>query len=122
MRAGRRRSAQAGFTIVEVLLALTIVFVGFLALTKLHVMSARANGLARRQTMATILAYEQIERFHRLGSATGGSDTPTMDGFRFQRSWTTSTNAAGSTSVQMTVQWSDQWGTRNVKIPAILRK
>jgi type IV pilus assembly protein PilV len=121
LRAGVRR--QGGFTLIEVLVALVILMVGFLAMTTMHVTSARANTMARRRTMATLLAHQQIERFQRLdaNSIDAGTDTATMDGYDFARSWTKTDNAGTSDTVQVTVSWSDQWGSNSVSIPSVIR-
>ncbi len=119
----RQRRPQSGFTIIETLVAMSILLVGFLAMTTLHVSAMRGNSRARRQTLAMILAHQQIERFQRLGGAnvTAGSDTAAMDGRSFARSWTVSSNPSISPTVQVTVSWTDQWGPGSVTIPSVVR-
>jgi prepilin-type N-terminal cleavage/methylation domain-containing protein len=61
-----------GFSLLEVLIATTILSVSLAALAELCTMSARANGSARTTTCAVILAQQKMEQ---LRSLTWGFDT-----------------------------------------------
>jgi type IV pilus assembly protein PilV len=118
--------AQAGFTLVESLVALTVLLIGLLALAMLQNVAYRANTLARNTTAATILASERIERLNRLGAAnvSTGTGSATVDGMSFSESWKTTAAPSvdnGARSVDMQVQWSDQWGSHKVTFPTVVR-
>jgi len=115
---------QRGFTIVETLIALSILLVGFLATSMLHVAAARGNTVARNRTIATILAYEHIERLQRLSfeNIVSGTDAPALNGRQFSRTWTITGAGANSKTVAVTVSWTDQWGTASVTIPGVVRR
>lgn len=59
--------SSRGFSLVEALVALSIVVVGLSALARLFVMSVRANADARRATFASVLAAQRMEQLRSLG-------------------------------------------------------
>lgn len=122
----KRAAREAGFTIIESMVAMTILLVGLMALALLQNTAYRANSLARNRSAATVLASERIERLSRLGAGnfTAGSATRTIDGRTFTESWTIATApsvTSGAQSVQMQVQWSDQWGNHTIQFPTVVR-
>ena len=76
----------AGFTLIEVLLALTIFAIGILALAALQVRYISGNALARNQTEAITIASDVLERLMAVPvesspDLTGGSHGPyNLDG------------------------------------------
>jgi hypothetical protein len=58
--------SERGFSLVEVLLASTILIVALLSLAQLLSLATAANAAARRATFATVLAAEKLEEFHTL--------------------------------------------------------
>ncbi|NDK39268.1 type IV pilus modification protein PilV [Pseudoxanthomonas gei] len=80
--AGRGR--QAGFTLIEVMVAVLVMAVGLLGFALLQTMSVRYSQSANQRTHATNLAYDMLDqmRSNRLGAVeyrnatfTGGTDT-----------------------------------------------
>ena len=57
-----QKSAYHGFTLVEVLVAMTIFAIGFLALATIQIKSIGQNARARMYSDATTMAVEAIER------------------------------------------------------------
>ncbi len=55
-----KRPATAGFTLLEIMIALAIVAIALIALLGLLQRSITANDLAQRVTRATLLAQEQL--------------------------------------------------------------
>ena len=78
------RRRNQGFTLVEVLIALTILAVGLLALALLQTTAIKGNSLASKSTVATQLAQDQMEKFRHTAWASitstpaGGYNTGTM--------------------------------------------
>ncbi|MCL5884595.1 MAG: type IV pilus modification protein PilV [Deltaproteobacteria bacterium] len=73
-----------GFSLVEVLVALTILAVGLLALALLQVTAIKGNAIAAKSTVATQLAQDRLERFRHVAwdnivsSGSSGYDNATM--------------------------------------------
>jgi prepilin-type N-terminal cleavage/methylation domain-containing protein len=57
-----KRSAQDGFTLIEVMVAMMILTVGLLSLAQMMVLATNSNSLSGRMTSASALAKEQMER------------------------------------------------------------
>jgi|SRR5438477_4980922 len=75
---------QAGFTLVEALIAIVVLVFGLLAVTNLMVIGASSNSVANQSSATTALASEQLERlkavpFNTL--AVGGSLTSDSTNF-----------------------------------------
>jgi type II secretory pathway pseudopilin PulG len=66
MTASRRFADQRGFSLLEVLMAATILIVGLAALAQLFAISTRANFTAKSMTMAAILAQQKMEQLRGL--------------------------------------------------------
>jgi hypothetical protein len=62
----RRQSTAGGFTLLEVLIATTLLFVAVAALAGLSLMATRANVNAKTTTMAALLAAQKIEQLRAL--------------------------------------------------------
>lgn len=61
------RTGQKGFTLIEVLIAVTVLVVGILATGLMQVTAIGGNNLANRTTQATILAAGAIEELMKAG-------------------------------------------------------
>jgi len=57
----RRAASQAGFTLIELMIALAIMLIGLLALWTMHTSAIRSNANAHRIGMATMLAQDAME-------------------------------------------------------------
>lgn len=60
------RNAEAGFSLIEVLIALGILTTALVALAQLFAMSTRTNYAARSTTIATVLAQQKLEQLRGL--------------------------------------------------------
>ena len=58
------KRSEAGFTFMEVLIALSILTVGMLAVAQMQIMGIRGNDLSGRTTEALNLAQQQVEQLH----------------------------------------------------------
>ncbi|WDS36038.1 type IV pilus modification protein PilV [Pseudoxanthomonas sp.] len=57
----RRRHGQAGFTLIEVMIAVLVLGVGLLGFAMLQTMSVRFTKSAQNRTVATNLSYELVD-------------------------------------------------------------
>ena len=57
-----KASAERGFTLIEVMVAILILTVGLLSLAQMMVLATSSNALSGRMTSAAALAKEQMER------------------------------------------------------------
>lgn len=98
---------KAGYSLLEILVALAIFSIAALALTSGVTIVVRANNLSEHFTQASILAQDKLEalRAHP-SSLTGGSDAPQSG---FSRVWdvTPATPQAGVTQIDVSVSWTD---------------
>ncbi|HYD48073.1 MAG TPA: prepilin-type N-terminal cleavage/methylation domain-containing protein [Terriglobales bacterium] len=85
-----RRSNQRGFTLLEILIAVTIIGVGFTALLGLHGSNIRHTVFNQQLSLATLLARDSVSQLQfiantkgldALSSSSGSFDTP---GFRYE--------------------------------------
>lgn len=83
---GRRARVAAGFSLVEVLVAVVVLSIGLLGLAALQITGVRANDSAELRTTATLAAQDVADRlradpasFFPLGQASRGSVTIAFD-------------------------------------------
>lgn len=78
------KGKEDGFSLIEILVALTILAVGLLALALLQVTAIKGNAVAAKWTVATGFAQDRLERFRHVGwdnivsSGSSGYDTGSM--------------------------------------------
>lgn len=107
-----------GFVLIEALIALLIVSIGLLAISKLEGLTLSAAGEARSRSEAVTLAQKKLEELRNwvvesdfnTGVATGGPTTYTGTNATYSYSWTVNGSAGGSL-VQLTTTWTDRFGT-----------
>ncbi len=115
---------ETGFTLVELLVAAAIAAVGFLGLAATHATALRATTVGRSMGAATITATEQIEVLRRIPYAavvTGAAEGVTINGTTYTRTvGVTAAPAGTSKRVQVTVNWSDQFGPHQVVLLTVI--
>jgi type II secretion system protein I len=101
----------AGFTLMEVLVAMTLLTVGLLGVANLTIGVIKGNSYSKNVTSATIVARQQIEQALRVGytnaNSLAGSATVAMGGTNFTRATTVSndTPAANMKTIGVSVSW-----------------
>ena len=108
-----RRRNEDGFTLIEVLVAMSIAAVGFLGLAATHMTSVRATVLGRNVSLATSIANETIETLRRTPYATIATTSPatvTREGISFTTTTTVAALGTSSKRVTQLVSWRDQFG------------
>ena len=111
----RRMRSSAGFTLIEVLVAISIFAFGMLGLAAGAISITRANKTAQFYTMGTTLAQEKLEQLKATTSAnvnscsTNCETAPTYLGVTFTRTWAVAQNQpqAGLKQITVTIQWTD---------------
>jgi type IV pilus assembly protein PilV len=112
----RLLESRAGFSLVEVLVAVSIFAFGMLGLAAGAISITRANKTSQFHTMATSLAQEKLEQLKSTSVAFVSSctssceaDPPTYLGVTFTRSWSAALNVPqpGLKQITVTVDWRD---------------
>ena len=114
-------SNDQGLTLLEILVAVTVLCVGLLAVAVMFPTSSTNIDYGGEMSRATALAQEKIEEFRNttFASITGGNDAPTG----YTRTWTVS--EAGSTpfrmrTVTVTVSWTAPGRPGNVVLQTLI--
>ena len=113
----RRIGASAGFTLVEVLVAMSIFAIAVLGLAVGATSVMRANQTSLYSTMATNWAQDKLEELKAKTASTitacsSNCDSPpkTSNNVTFTRTWTVTANCngvTGLTCIDVTVAWTD---------------
>jgi prepilin-type N-terminal cleavage/methylation domain-containing protein len=99
-----------GFTLIEILIALVILSVAFLALAGLMVQTTRNNSFGGRMTEAATFAQDKLEELKAVSwvAIVPGSDRKMgSNGIDYARTWNVGTNGNLKT-ITMTINWNDQ--------------
>ncbi len=112
-RQRRRRSAQAGFTLVEVMIALLLTVIAVIGIVGLYRVEAGASNISQHMTEAAALAQDKSEVLRTQAAATGGPEIINVLGqigqpdSIYTRSWTVTPDPLGQpfVDVVVTVKW-----------------
>ena len=109
---------KSGFTLLEVLVAITLLTLGLLGVANLTVGIIKGNSYSKNVTTATIVAQQQIDQAQRVGytnvnSLVGGTAV-SMGGTSFTRD-TTVTDSSPATNMK-TVTVSVSWNPGNYSV------
>lgn len=117
------RATESGFTLIEVLIAMLIATMAFLALAMMQGNAIQANSFSNKLTQATILAQAKLEQLN--SSLLSPNDAKTTDlnvgstdtlegidengepGGPFTLNWAVEANTAFSRKVTVTVTWTN---------------
>ena len=123
-------SKNAGFTLLEVLVAMVILAVGLLGMASLSVGIIKGNELSKEVSSATTCAREKMEDMERLGyantSATSGTVTEAYNSItqypHYKREITTTvdTPATDMKTITITVYWDSD--SHQVELKTFLAK
>lgn len=115
------RLNQYGFSLLEAVIAVSVLAIGLLSLLSLQVMVTRGNKGSMNLTSAVMLAESEIEQLKAGGfsALTNGTfndlNNPVNEtgqaGGIFIRSWTIATYLTTMKQVTVTVTWADQIGS-----------
>ena len=127
---GAHPGVPEGFTLIEVLVAMSIFAIAVLGLAVGATSVMRANQMGLYTTIATNLAQDRLEELKSRTAAnintTGSPENKPVSGVpvTFTRSWTvtsTCNGVTGLTCIDVTVSWTD-YTSRNVKISSAVKQ
>ena len=98
-----------GFTLIEILIALVILSIAFLALAGLMVQTTKNNSFGGRMTEAATFAQDKLEELRAFSwvAITPGSDHMMgANGVDYGRNWNVATNGNLKT-ITVTIDWND---------------
>ena len=121
-----KRAGEEGFTLLEVLIALTILGIGLLMLAGFQFTAIKANGIGYKMSEGVVITQDEMEQLKNLsstdpslsiGSHTLSSVTYNTNGLTYARGYVVTQNPDGVTlSVAMTTSWTDDRGPHTVNM------
>lgn len=119
---------QKGFTLIEGLIAVSVLSFGFLAINKLQGNAIKARSDAMQRSQAAALATAKMEALRKFGTITdytnlaSGSDSPVGKNASYSRSWTI-TNNTYQKGIDLNISWlTSRNKTMNVRLNSMIAK
>jgi type IV pilus assembly protein PilV len=118
-----RARRSAGFTLVEVIVAIVLLGVGLMGLAALSTTVTRANVQSSSLTTATALAQERAERLRTedYDALASGNDSRVVDNVAYTRSWVVTADdpEPGLKTVAIAVSWTTRGTTHTTRLTTI---
>lgn len=115
--------SDAGFSLIELMIAITILGVGILSLAGLYPLATSKVSRGDLESRATFLGQAKVEELKRVAwdDLVTGADSDTVETV-FVRDWNVEEDqpVVGMKRVNVTVAWSDNRGPRNVVLSSFL--
>ena len=88
----RRLASNRGFSLPEVLVAVAVFGITAAGVSSILLLNMASNRISKETTAASSVAQSRIEQFRSSPTApTASSDTVTIDGLNYNRTWTVAT-------------------------------
>jgi prepilin-type N-terminal cleavage/methylation domain-containing protein len=123
------KQAQNGFTLLEVIVAISILMFGILAVASMQSASMRGNALSMSLTEGTTLAADRVERIltrsYTHADLTAGNHTDPSPPAGFTITWvvtdnTDSTLIADTKTVLLTISWVEHGVPQSLTVPRVI--
>ena len=117
---------EKGFTIIEVIIAISVLTVGILAVSSMQVSAIRGNAFASRQTEGTTIALDRLEKLMSLSygdtDLAAGSHTAPSPSSRYIVVWNVSDDSPlnNAKRVIVTVTWTGHGVQKNLSVERII--
>ncbi|MBW1800743.1 MAG: prepilin-type N-terminal cleavage/methylation domain-containing protein [Deltaproteobacteria bacterium] len=123
----RNRDKEGGFTLLELIVAISILTVGILAVASMQVASIRGNAFADGVTEGSTCATDRMEKLRRVSwddpDLTTGSphDDPSAPA-GYSVSWTVTedTPVEETKTIEVTVNWEEYGGQKTVTMQTVI--
>jgi type IV pilus assembly protein PilV len=119
---------EEGFTLIEVMVALSILMVGLLGLASMQVASIKGNFFANRVTEGSVLASDRLEKLFSLpythADLASGSHTDPSPPAGRSISWTVTENSPleNTKKIDVTVSWTERGVHRSLTMERVISK
>lgn len=119
----KRQVGSKGFTLIEIMVAMTLFAIAILGLAVGAGSIMRANHTSYNYTVATGLAQDKIEELKAQSVFISGGDLKTLNSVNYNRSWTVfpNTPVLGVKKIQVTVTWTD-YANRTLTISSAVKQ
>jgi len=122
----RKGSKEKGFTLLEVIVAISILTIGILAVASMQAASIRGNSFASGVTEGTTWAGDQVERLMALPYDHNDLDQAQNPHQAIEGRYTINWNVADDTpitnakTINVTVTWTDQGVQKSVSLQRVI--
>jgi len=106
---------EKGFTLLEILIAISIFSIGVLAVASMQLSAIRGNRLGNEVTQATFLAQDKLEELKNSADIASAPDSNDQQGV-FTRSWHITPATGDSHLVTVTVSWTVGGASHNMAL------
>lgn len=115
-----KRGSQAGFTMIELMIAVLLTAIAMSGIIALFLSQNRASGVSRHTSEASALAQDKLEKLRTMSTLSSGNDTVDAQGNAgsanlYTRTWTV-TPGTGYSDVTVTITWEESNGARTLSI------
>jgi type IV pilus assembly protein PilV len=113
-----RKQREAGFTLVEVMIALLLTVIAVVGIIGLYRVETRASSNSRHTTEASVLAEDKTEIL-RTTAISDGSETVDEQGLPggiYLRSWQTIPTGGGYSDITVKVTWTEEGDATKIVI------
>jgi prepilin-type N-terminal cleavage/methylation domain-containing protein len=119
----RRKRVQAGFTMIEVMIAVLLTAIAVIGIVGLYRVQTRSAGYSRYATEAAVLAADKLEQLRTITMVAGPGSESNIDargkaGGIFDRSWVIAP-VGTQWKLEVTVSWDDDGQTRTVTLHSL---
>lgn len=113
------RKPMAGFTLVEVLVAVVVLAIGLLGVAGLQLVGLRYNQSAYLRTQASFLAYDMIDRMRSNSAGVNGGNYDAVDTSSPPASPGCISTAAGCTAAELASHDVREWSSQFINVDAL---